>query len=305
MKKDIDLKKKLLICNSISIVDFLQSNGIRWKKHSPGGYRWEYACWWIGDEKHHLQVYNNPSGAKPWYWVNLKGGEKGDIVDLAKILYNTNSVTEAVDKLIEGVPTMPTVHEVVTGTTSGNKITLSSAKKTFRDANIRYAESRGISPSVTKAFMYDVFFRYSTCNKDTLAIGMKNDSGGYAVRTYTSKCVIGASDITTFRFSTSGKWVVFEGMFDFLAYWEHYKQHESELKQSNYIVLNSTSNIERAKKALVGALEVNTLLDNDEAGNKATEALKTAFGGIVKDRRYILGAHNDYNEYYISKTLHA
>lgn len=286
-------------CHDISIVDFLRVQG-RLPKHHVGNH-WTFDAWWDGDQNGHLEVYHNHGRNVEWWWKNYKNGGSGDIIELAKVIYNTNDELQAMSRILSCEAATATIsHENEDDTPKGSAITFTGARPMESEANIEYAKGRGISPETAKLFMCDVFFKFATCPKRTLAIGMKNDSGGYATRTYTSKYSVGTADITTFRYTNTGKWVVFEGMFDFLAYWEHHKAHTDMLHQCNYIVLNSTSNIKRAILALRGASIIHALTDNDKAGNKAVESLKTAFGNIVKDERHLLGAHNDYNEYFKS-----
>ena len=58
-----------------------------------------------------------------------------------------------------------------------------------------------------------------------------------------------------------------------------------------------TSNVDKAIDALHGYERISCLLDNDEAGRKATLAIETALGYRVRDASHLYSEYNDLNDY--------
>ena len=69
------------------------------------------------------------------------------------------------------------------------------------------------------------------------------------------------------------------------------------LEAQDYVILNSTSNVDKAIDALHGYERISCLLDNDEAGRKATLAIENALGYHVRDASHLYSEYNDLNDY--------
>lgn len=69
----------------------------------------------------------------------------------------------------------------------------------------------------------------------------------------------------------------------------------------DHLVLNSVSNVARAYRHLDGYGTVRCHLDNDEAGRRTLEALRTRYGERVSDCSGIYGGCKDLNEYLQSR----
>ena len=69
----------------------------------------------------------------------------------------------------------------------------------------------------------------------------------------------------------------------------------------DHLVLNSVSNVARAYRHLDGYGRVQCFLDNDEAGRRTLEALRTRYGERVSDCSSIYGGCKDLNEYLQSR----
>ena len=254
---------------------------------------WRFNCWWCGDEGGHLYV----SSSK---WMNQKTGEHGDIIDIAIMEYNTRNKVEALQKLLGRT----SVSHTNTPTTmhGEHKAQINGVRSLSLRPLVNYIDSRGITSQTATKFVSEVFYNFGNGKRNMFGIGFKNDVGGWEIRNTLNsmgKITVGDKYYTTKRFSDCGEWVVFEGFFDFLSYWEQFKELETELKKRNYLILNSTSNTEKALQLLEreNAKTVFLILDNDEAGDKATAQFVAKFGNLAQDKRNVLHGYNDYNDY--------
>lgn len=70
---------------------------------------------------------------------------------------------------------------------------------------------------------------------------------------------------------------------------------------SDWLVLNSISNVEKAMKALQNYEKIEYFLDNDEAGRRTFQRLHDCFGEKVIDRSALYADHKDLNEFLLPK----
>ena len=104
---------------------------------------------------------------------------------------------------------------------------------------------------------------------------------------------LGTAGIKTFEVPESKTISVFEGMFDFLACVEFCKRPP----RCTAIILNSVSNLSKAMPQLIGATNIYSYLDNDDAGRKATQKMKDA-GGDVLDKSVTYAGYKDFSEFW-------
>lgn len=88
---------------------------------------------------------------------------------------------------------------------------------------------------------------------------------------------------------------VFEGLMDYLSVMQLGIIH------SDWLVLNSISNVEKAMKALQNYEKIEYFLDNDEAGRRTFQRLHDCFGEKVIDRSALYADHKDLNEFLLPK----
>ena len=164
-------------------------------------------------------------------------------------------------------------------------------------ALIRYVESRKIS--FKNAFKYLNEIHYANAKGKFFGVGYQTDNGSYVVRSEIMKKPInlGKAGIKTFVIDGSKSVSIFEGMFDFLSCIEHYKR----LPRCTAIILNSVSNLSKAMPLLERAETIYSYLDNDDAGQKATQKMIDV-GLNVLDQSKIYGLYKDFNEYLNKKT---
>ena len=165
-------------------------------------------------------------------------------------------------------------------------------------ALIRYLERRKIT--FQTAFSYLKEIHYKNAKGQFFGVGYQNDSEGYVLRSEIMKKPInlGHTGIKTFAISNSKNVSIFEGVFDFLSAIEHFKSRP----RCTAIILNSVTNLSKAMPLLERAKTIYSYLDNDDAGQKATQKMKDA-GLNVLDQSNIYSAHNfkDFNDFLINK----
>jgi DNA primase len=163
---------------------------------------------------------------------------------------------------------------------------------------IEYLGVRGISLKNAANFVKEL--HYTINHRNYFALGFPNNSGGYEVRSKYFQGSFSPKDISYYDFGFNAKVAVFEGFFDLLSYCEHYP---NGLQNKDIIVLNSLSLIQKAIDLIhfYEFSEVVLYLDNDTAGDKATEKLKGTFFDSVNDQRYLYADYKDFNEFQMSK----
>ena len=154
-----------------------------------------------------------------------------------------------------------------------------------------YLRARGIDPAVAGALCCEV--HYAVGERRFFAIGFRNDAGSWELRSPQFKGSSAPKSITTFdRHGDTA--LLFEGFFDLLSYLT--LQHETT-PTADTAVLNSIVNLVRALPFLARHATIHAFLDNDEAGRRTLERLRSALpGATVIDRAEGYRAHKDLNE---------
>ena len=164
-------------------------------------------------------------------------------------------------------------------------------KEIQHPALLDYLKSRNVEDQ-TK-WVEEIHYRMN--NKNYFGIGFKNDSGGYEIRNAYSKICLGKKDITSIK-NNSKNVRVFEGFFDFLSFKkvENYLQKET----SDYLILNSVSMIHKIKNLLGNYKNIELYFDNDDAGTRAVEMIKTDLKN-AEDFRVLYSDFKDLNDWLI------
>lgn len=150
---------------------------------------------------------------------------------------------------------------------------------------VRYFFKRGISFETLMGWTKQVHFQDG--EKHIYGIGVPNSSGGWDIRNEGLKTKVGNSDITLQANNWEAqKIVVCEGFVDMLSMIEIAKA-KGKIKDYIFCSLNSVSNLSKfvqyAKR--LSSVKIISILDGDEAGQKATEELMNALPGRVEDQR--------------------
>ena len=137
--------------------------------------------------------------------------------------------------------------------------------------------------------------RYNNTNRTYYAIGFANDADGWEIRSPYFKGCIAPKAITTISKGTDVL-QIFEGFMDFLSW-----QTLNPSSTSDTIVLNSLALLPRIQEKIRGYKQVESFLDNDEAGRKSFDVLKQFYPSII-DGSVRYRTHKDLNEWLVTQS---
>ena len=269
----------------ISIVDYLAQTGYKPKLTKGVNY------WYCSPLRSEL----TPSfkvNAERNQWYDFGTGDHGDIIDLVCALQHCTTA-EAMRRLaaLKGVRLAPSFS--FGGTTPVRSQTpsmeLIGVQAVKHPKLLLYLSERGLQPSDVSPFLSEVYYRVS--EKCFFALGFPNDAGGWELRNPYFKGCFAPKAISTIKGTDSHKLQLFEGFMDFLS-WR--KLHPEV--QDDSIILNSLTLLPKLIPTLHPYPIIESLLDNDEAGDRATKQLFDA-GLPVKDMRACYAPYKDINEY--------
>lgn len=271
----------------VSIVDYLAQTGYKPKLIKGVNY------WYCSPLRSEL----TPSfkvNAERNQWYDFGTGDHGDIIDLVCALQHC-STAEAMRRLaaLEGVRLAPSFS--FGGTTpvrsQAPSMELIGVQAVKHPKLLLYLSERGLQPSDVSPFLSEVYYRVS--EKCFFALGFPNDAGGWELRNPYFKGCFAPKTITTIKGTDSHKLQFFEGFMDFLSWRRLHPE-----KQADSIILNSLTLLPKLIPTLHPYPIIESLLDNDEAGDRATKQLFDA-GLPVKDMRACYAPYKDINEYLI------
>ncbi|MDR0763051.1 MAG: toprim domain-containing protein [Bacteroidales bacterium] len=243
-------------------------------------------------------------------WKDYATGQGGSIIDLVMAMQHLDFVA-ATKKLLSATldAEVPEVQLPMKTFASAPK-NRDSQIIIFKEcclgnrALLSYLEERAVPYSIAKNQLKEVYFTTKEglrTGKRYFAVAFKNDAGGYELR---NKYFKGATskDVTTVR-RNSEKCLVFEGFMDYLSYLTLAQQKGIKTKE-NAIILNSVALLESAKPFLCEHKEIHCYMDNDEAGKRAVEQIKSwSDKNSVIDKSQTYGMNKDINEYLQQKQL--
>ena len=226
-------------------------------------------------------------------WYDFGTGEHGDIIDLVRALQHC-SMNEAIELLIGS---KQIVHQDFSfggeRKTSKHKLEIISVQSLTNPYLLRYIAERGIPLSIANRFCSEI--RYNNTNRTYYAIGFANDVGGWEIRSPYFKGCIAPKAITTISKGTDVL-QIFEGFMDFLSW-----QTLNPSSTCDTIVLNSLALLPRIQEKIKSYKQVESFLDNDDAGRKSFEVLKHFCPSII-DGSVRYRTHKDINEWLVAQS---
>ena len=162
-------------------------------------------------------------------------------------------------------------------------------------ALIQYLKSRKVYEQ--KDLVKEI--EYELNGKKYFGMGFFNNSGGIEIRNKYSKICLGKKDVTLIKneLNISNEILVFEGFFDYLTFRNLEKK---ENINSDYLILNSTAMLFKAKDELKKYEKISLFLDNDSNGKSFKEKLQNQYKN-VEDCSWIYHNFKDLNEWYCEK----
>lgn len=215
-------------------------------------------------------------------WYDFGAGKGGDVVKFACDYLITGTDGTGVSSALKWLRTFSACPRIEIAPAIKQQPSTVRSLEVVRAYELRYriltnyVESRGIPLELAQEFLKEVLVRNEKTGREFRAIGLYNEAEGYEICTEDFKGSIGSKSISFIRGTKlpASEIHIFEGMWDFLA---AFSQHPDQHFEGDVIILNSTSCLPQAFpyiKNYHNYRKLTTWLDNDEAGNNATDYLK-------------------------------
>lgn len=270
----------------IPITDYLQQQGYT-PTRVQGIHYWYYSP---------LRNERTPSfkvNTERNQWYDFGSGEHGDIIDLVCALHRC-TISEAI-RLLSGAKQVAHQEFSFSGERkiSERKLEILSAQPLSNPNLLHYLAARAIPLPIAKAYCSEVLFQ--NMNRTYYAIGFVNDALGWEIRNMYFKGCTAPKAITTIKRGTD-RLQIFEGFMDFLSW-----QTLNPSSTCDTIVLNSLALLPRIQEKIKSYKQVESFLDNDEAGRKSFEVLKQFYPQII-DGSVRYRTHKDINEWLVAQS---
>ena len=217
-------------------------------------------------------------------WFDHGSGFGGNNLDLILRLYDL-SLLDAHDFLSD-IPSSFSFHPQIFEPQKNDGIIIKTVCPIWHNGLKIYLNERNIILQSANKYCKEV--HYSRKGNYYFSIGLQNDSGGWELRNTYYKSSSSPKDIN-YLSNGGNRLVVTEGMFDFLTVTNF--RHDN----MSYLNLNSLSFLKRAMNHIERFKHVELYLDNDKAGNEATEWLIQKHKGCI-DKSNLYQGYKDRNE---------
>lgn len=227
-------------------------------------------------------------------WIDFGNNEGGTLIDLVMKM-NHCSNAEAMRLLEQSTNSFSFQGDQDFEDKRESNIIVQKIVPLTHPSLLQYLNRRCVNTDIAEQYCKEV--HYSVKDRTYFAIGFKNDSDGWILRSeYFKGCT--SMDITTYSNTENNKdcCLVFEGVMDYLSYLTLKGFDE---QKTNTVLLNSTSNLSRAIDFIKSHSKVFTYLDNDDGGRKATQIIRQACPAVI-DQSVKYAEYKDLNEYLIS-----
>lgn len=270
----------------IPIADFLNAMGIHPTKQKGN------ALWYSAPYRTERTPSFKIDTAKN-VWFDFGTGKGGDIFDLAgEFIGSEDFLLRAAFIAKSGMSPLLVMEQLQRSEKKEAVFEDIWTRPLLNSRLLGYLEERGINAHVAIPNCEEV--RYRVRGKRYYTIGFRNMSGGLELRNRIFKGCIPPKDISLKR-NGSDICSVFEGFMDYLS------AMQLGIIASDWLVLNSVSNVEKAVRALHGYERIDCFLDNDEAGRRTFQRLHDCFGDKAIDRSSLYADHKDLNDYLLSQ----
>ena len=237
-----------------------------------------------------------------WYDFGLSAG--GDIIELGKHLYRTGNVSMILLRISEnaiGVPFQQLQSRSVRPCPIEEEMENVEVRELSHYALLSYLRSRYISENIGRLYCKEI--HYELRKRHYFAIAFENKTGGYEVRNPYYKGCRKGKDISVIRYNKDiiqNHVCVFEGFMDFLSYQELHRKGDFHVcidSPTDFLVMNSVSNLKKCLVELERYTVIHCYLDNDLAGRKTVETIAGLCGNRVTDHSECYYNYKDLNDY--------
>lgn len=260
----------------------VEANGNRLWYHSP--FRKEEVPSFVVD------VNNN-------VWFDQATDKGGNIIELAKLLYQSDIMPLLMDKIEKVAPAVPpTKFEVLSLTGLEETVKCVTIEELNGIKDIAYFTSRNIDFAIADKDCKQISFRFN--DRDCQAVAFPNIHGGYELRSnmYCGHMLPLAISIVRMDPNViSSSCCVFTDFIDFLSYKTLLAHGETEILVERFAdtyILNSPSLISKALPNLNAYSHIYCYLNNDKTGRTITETIQGAFTD-----RQVVDAYDRYADF--------
>ena len=287
-----------ITANKIRIAGFLTSKGFNPAKQNDNSFTY---CSPLRNEKTASFKVDRTKNS----WYDFGTGTGGRLIDLVCEMYRVGVAGALL--IIAGE-----IHSIKPFSFDKQLITLANCSKIVKEIYLQnrcliqyLSTERGIPYGIGSFYVREVYYlAYPGQTTPFIAIGFKNDVGGYELRSpFISeafqngfKGAIGHKAITTIP-GNSDTLNIFEGFMDFLSCLT--RLNTIHLKNTT-IVLNSLALLNKIINDLGSYKTINLFLDNDQAGEKATKLIQDHYPHAIDQAKLIYSGHKDFNEFLTS-----
>lgn len=274
----------------VNIVDYLAGLGIEPKQIKGKNYL--YFAPYREDRNPSMLV-----DQKENVFTDLGGNnDKGDIITLIQLIHKID-FKSAVSILTN--TSYPSFSFIQPNLPISNGIELLKVKPLENRALIEYLEKRRISLGIAREYLDEAYFNLNgkgrAGNKAYFALYFPNESGGAELRSRKFKGCLAPKSYSFIKGEQATQLNIFEGFTDFLA---ALSMKGSPRPTYDTIVLNSVALLPKTFPLLTNYPKINCFLDNDDGGNKATQAICENTSGKVIDYRSRYSNYKDLAEWW-------
>ncbi len=248
----------------------------------------EKEAWFLSPLRSETQASFNVSLVKN-LWYDFGEGKGGNVIDLIMLLENC-SFQDALDFLSEKIISLSfSPDPSATKKDNDTVTTIVQVQSILHPALCGYLRSRGVPMAIGNAYCKEI--RYCFKGKEFFSLGLKNHLGGWELR---NKYYKGSSSPKSYTYLKNGSksLLVTEGMFDLLSLAVLQKEL---VNTSGMIILNSLTFLAKIQTHIPEYDQVLLFLDNDPAGDNATQELLSRFENVT-DKRNSYKNFKDLNE---------
>lgn len=300
------MESSVILCrqiNELDLVDFLERMGFSPNKIRGNDY------WYLSPLREEKTPSFKVNRAKN-VWYDHGTGQGGGVVDFLMKFWNcgVGVVLQRFSKLDSSCkhpdhrPGPRQEVEKNTLQNEGGRIIIRSQSELSDPALIRYLKSRGIPLQVARQYCCQVVFELY--EKRQMAIGFKNEAGGFELRSAHFKGSSSPKRPVLHQHESGDpakELTVLEGFFSFLSL-KTLENVRPDLIQkitenkTDYLILNSLAFFEKSRGQMEKYEAINLLLDRDKMG-LATTGKALIWSPKYRDKSGFYEQHKDLNDF--------
>lgn len=252
----------------------------------------EKEAWFLSPFRSETQASFKVSRTKN-RWYDHGEGVGGNVIDLVCRILKC-SIQDTLEFLSDSIPINIIEQQHQWDTTAINIMTVGyieiiKVQEIIHPALVQYLKLRGISLINARIYCKEVWYRYK--DNRFFAIGLNNTENGWELRNKLFKNSSSPKFYTHIQ-NNSKQLIILEGMFDLLSL---ATLDQELLNTSDILVLNSIAFINAIERHIPKYESIHLYLDNDRAGERATEYLTRKYNHVI-DKRENYKNHKDLND---------